>query len=140
MKLRFILFFVLMTFFFAEANAQSKKGKKKNRKDKNEQYDPFIQRDNSILPHKEEQKNTRSREKSKEHKKGFFARLFNKELDNKVDEYHARMEQNAKRNKKMERKMDHPMYSDPSYFGHRKKPKIRPVGKKKFCKECGIKH
>jgi len=36
--------------------------------------------------------------------------------------------------------MKKPQYSDPTYFGHKKKPKKRPPGKKKFCKECGIYH
>lgn len=140
MELRFILFFALTTFFFAEVNAQSEKSRKKDKKEKKEEFDPFQQRSNSILPHKAEQKNAKSKKRSKKDSRGLFARLFNKDLDNKVDEFDERMKQNAKRDKKMRRKMDHPMYSDPSYFGHKKKPKIRPVGKKKFCKECGIKH
>ncbi len=36
-------------------------------------------------------------------------------------------------------KMD-PRYTDPLYFGHKKPPKKRPVGKQKLCKECGIRH
>lgn len=36
-------------------------------------------------------------------------------------------------------KMD-PRYTDPLYFGHKKPPKKRPVGKQKYCKECGIRH
>jgi hypothetical protein len=60
--------------------------------------------------------------------------------DKKVEEYHARMEDNAKKYKKMAKQMKKPQYSDPSYFGHKKKPKKRPPGKKKFCKECGLYH
>lgn len=33
-----------------------------------------------------------------------------------------------------------PQYSNPAYFGHKKKPKKRKRGKRKFCKECGIVH
>ena len=33
-----------------------------------------------------------------------------------------------------------PQYSNPEYYGHRRKPKIRPVGKRKLCDECGIWH
>lgn len=33
-----------------------------------------------------------------------------------------------------------PQYSNPEYYGHRRKPKIRPVGKRRLCKECGIVH
>lgn len=57
-----------------------------------------------------------------------------------VKEYEERMEANAKRYKKEAKMAEKPQYSDPSYFGHKKKPKKRPVGKRKFCKECGIVH
>ena len=62
------------------------------------------------------------------------------EYDKKVEEYHKRMEANAKKYEKMAKEMEKPQYSDPSYFGHKKKPKKRPQGKKKFCKECGMYH
>ncbi|WP_197901699.1 hypothetical protein [Rhodocytophaga rosea] len=55
-------------------------------------------------------------------------------------EYYARMEANAKKYEKMAKDMEKPQYSDPSYFGHKHKPKKNPVGKKKFCKECRIRH
>ncbi len=61
-------------------------------------------------------------------------------LDGKRDEFWDRMEANAKRYKKMEKEMKKPQYSDPMYFGHKKKPKKRSRGKRKFCKECGIVH
>lgn len=57
-----------------------------------------------------------------------------------VKEYEERMEANAKRHKKEAKMAEKPQYSDPSYFGHKKKPKKRPVGKRKFCKECKIVH
>lgn len=57
-----------------------------------------------------------------------------------VKEYEERMEANAKRYKKEAKLAEKPQYSDPSYFGHKKKPKKRPVGKRKFCKECQIVH
>jgi len=41
---------------------------------------------------------------------------------------------------KMEYEMEKPQYKDPLYFGHKKKPKKRPPGKQKYCKECGMKH
>lgn len=65
---------------------------------------------------------------------------FNKNLDKKVEETEKRLEKNRKRNRKRAKQMEKPQYSDPSYFGHKKKPKKRPPGKQKFCKECGIKH
>jgi hypothetical protein len=62
------------------------------------------------------------------------------EPDRLVREYHERMEANKKKYKKMAKEMEKPQYSDPLYFGHKKKPKKRPVGKRKFCQECGIVH
>jgi hypothetical protein len=57
-----------------------------------------------------------------------------------VQEYQQRMKKNAKKYNKIERQKDKPQYSDPMYFGHKRKPKKRPVGKRKFCKVCGIEH
>jgi len=61
-------------------------------------------------------------------------------FDEKIKEYEKRMETNAKKRKKMEKEMEKPQYSDPTYFGHKKPPKKRKPGKKKFCKECGMRH
>lgn len=61
-------------------------------------------------------------------------------FDQKIKEYEKRMEANVKKYKKMARKMKKPQYSDPSYFGHKRKPKKRGPGKRKFCKECEIVH
>lgn len=60
--------------------------------------------------------------------------------EQKVKEFEARMKANARRDAKIAKEKQKPQYSDPSYFGHKKKPKKRPVGKRKFCKECGIVH
>lgn len=57
-----------------------------------------------------------------------------------VEEAEERQEANAKRREKEAKLAEKPQYSDPSYFGHKKKPKKRPVGKRKLCKECGIVH
>lgn len=61
-------------------------------------------------------------------------------FDEKVKEYEELMEANAKKYKKMAKDMEKPKYSDPTYFGHKKKPKKRSPGKRKLCKECGIVH
>jgi len=61
-------------------------------------------------------------------------------FDQKVEEYKQRMEANVKKYNKMARVMEKPQYSDPSYFGHKRKPKKRAPGKRKFCKECEIVH
>ena len=42
--------------------------------------------------------------------------------------------------KKREKDMEKPQYTNSAYFGHKKKPKKRKRGKRKFCKECGIVH
>ena len=65
---------------------------------------------------------------------------YSRQFDKKVEEYEKRMVANAKKNEKIAREMKKPQYSDPSYFGHKKKPKKRPPGKKKFCKECKMSH
>ncbi|WP_224999465.1 hypothetical protein [Cesiribacter sp. SM1] len=57
-----------------------------------------------------------------------------------VKEAEERQVENAKRREKEAKLAEKPQYSDPSYFGHKKKPKKRPVGKRKMCKECGIVH
>lgn len=54
---------------------------------------------------------------------------------------HDLREANAKRNNKIAEEMaSNPRYNDPSYFGHKHKPKKHRPGKKKYCKECGIVH
>ena len=60
--------------------------------------------------------------------------------EQKIKEYEDRQEANAKRARDQAKEMEKPKYSDPSYFGHDKKPKKRAPGKKKFCKQCGITH
>ena len=60
--------------------------------------------------------------------------------DRLIVEYEERMKANVKKYKVMARKMKKPQYSDPSYFGHKRKPKKRAVGKRKYCKECEIVH
>ena len=64
----------------------------------------------------------------------------NRYYDRLIVEYEERMRANAKKYKVMARKMKKPRYSDPSYFGHKRKPKKRPVGKRKYCQECEIVH
>ena len=54
-----------------------------------------------------------------------------------VNEY---AEAKRKAYKKEERIASRPQYTNQTYFGHKKKPKKRKRGKRKFCKECGIVH
>ena len=60
--------------------------------------------------------------------------------DRLIVEYEERMKANVKKYKIMARKMEKPQYADPSYFGHKRKPKKRAIGKRKYCKECEIVH
>lgn len=81
-------------------------------------------------------KTSYSKAKSKSKLKHPHDKYFNK----KIEEYKIRMKANVKKHKKETRLMKKPQYSDPSYFGHKRKPKKRPPGKRKFCKECEIVH
>ncbi|MFT4833957.1 MAG: hypothetical protein ACI83W_000699 [Marinoscillum sp.] len=78
-------------------------------------------------------------------KKPFLKRIFHKEQEIKTGqeeilEFRERMAANSKRKAKIAKKSATPQYEDPLYFGHKKPPKKRPNGKKKFCKECGLYH
>ena len=55
-------------------------------------------------------------------------------------EFYDRVEKAAKEKKRIMRILAKPQYSDPSYFGHKKKPKTRPPNKMRFCDECHIRH
>jgi hypothetical protein len=90
---------------------------------------------------------------AKKEKKGMFSwigNLFSKNEKQKNKrlnyderlrkEWEQRMEANAKRYQKIAKEMKKPQYSDPTYFGHKRKPKKRPPGKKKYCDVCGIVH
>jgi len=55
-------------------------------------------------------------------------------------EYEDRMSARAKTNRYNERMLMKPQYANPTYFGHKRKPKRHAPGKIKYCKECGIRH
>jgi len=93
--------------------------------------------DSRNIGKKETQTNVRV---SPKNVKSFNNYAYNVYYDKLVVEYKQRMQANVHKHKVMARKMRKPQYSDPSYFGHKHKPKIRPVGKRKFCQECGIVH
>lgn len=73
-------------------------------------------------------------------KKKASKKAYQKSLDQGVKDYEELMKSNKKKYKKMAKGMKKPQYSDPTYFGHKKPPKKRPKGKRKFCDECGIVH
>ena len=65
---------------------------------------------------------------------------YNYDFDGKIKEFDKLMQANVKKYKKRDRLMQKPQYSDPTYFGHKKKPKKRPPNKRKLCKQCDIVH
>ena len=84
---------------------------------------------------------------SKQKSKFSFAKLFSKkETDTRKlpyeqkEEFEARMRAVAKQIAKDARLASKPQYSKQEYFGHKRKPKKRPVGKKKYCKICEFAH
>ena len=59
------------------------------------------------------------------------------------NEYNDRIEKAWREREKREKTMERGEAVDkmrPPYFGHKKPPKIRPIGKRKYCKICGIRH
>lgn len=54
--------------------------------------------------------------------------------------FKERMKSVAKQKKKEARLARKPQYAKQEYFGHKRKPKKRPVGKKKYCKVCEFAH
>ena len=55
-------------------------------------------------------------------------------------EFYERVEKAAKEKQRLLKILAKSQYSDPSYFGHKKKPKRRPPHKMRFCDECHIRH
>ena len=141
----FIHFFAVSTFLvfvgLTDSFAQEK-GKTEKKKPAKAEVD------NSFSPFKQEStfqtesSNQKKQKKKKTRKRGKKSDKHNylQSLDQKKEEFYKRIKKNAKEDRKIARKMQKPQYSDPSYFGHKRKPKKRPVGKRKLCKECGIVH
>jgi hypothetical protein len=83
----------------------------------------------------------------KKEKKGFLFGLFKKKKKveikthaEEVADFRKRMEKLQQEKAKAAEESNKPQYTNPLYFGHKKPPKKRPNGKKKFCKECGLRH
>lgn len=55
-------------------------------------------------------------------------------------EFYERVERAAREKQKIMKILARKQYSDPSYFGHKKKPKRRPPHKMRLCDECQIRH
>ncbi len=80
------------------------------------------------------------RYQSEKKKEGAFTKLFKKDPKSDQEVFRARMKEVSKQKRKDEKSSKKPQYSDPQYFGHKKPPKKRPLGKRKFCKVCHIVH
>ena len=83
---------------------------------------------------------------SKQKQKFSFKNLFKKKESNiksgieTQKEFEARMKAVAKRKSKEARLASRPQASDQSYLGHKRPPKKRKPGKKKWCKICEFEH
>ena len=77
--------------------------------------------------------------KIKKEKKNIFPILRRKEKT-EIEEFRRRVQKAYRENEKISRELEKPRYANPLYFGHRRPPKKRPLGKQKFCKTCRIKH
>ena len=79
-------------------------------------------------------------------KKTFSFGLFKKKVSNKKsgietqEEFEQRMKAVNRQKKKEARLAEKPEYSNKFYFGHKREPKKRPNGKKKYCKICEFAH
>lgn len=123
--MKFILSFLFLLFVFGFARAQSDQSPQRTTKG-----------EDNYRGYEFQSKKAEKKLNKKRVKKGNI----NVYYDQKIDEYKARMKQNAKEHRKMAREMKKPQYSDPTYFGHKRPPKKRPAGKKKFCKVCELVH
>ncbi len=56
------------------------------------------------------------------------------------EEFEKRMKAVAKQKSKEARMAGKPEYANKFYFGHKREPKKRPNGKKKYCKICEFAH
>lgn len=84
---------------------------------------------------------SQTKKKEKQFLFGWFSKNERKMTDREEHEaFRERMADNQKKKLKELKKADKPQYTDPLFFGHKKPPKKRKNGKKKFCKECGLKH
>jgi hypothetical protein len=80
-------------------------------------------------------------------KKGFFARLFGGNRNNNAQlpeevrkDFEKRMKALNRQKAKEARQSRRPQHSNTFYFGHKRKPKKRPPGKKKYCRICRFEH
>lgn len=121
------LFFAGLTVVAISAQGQTSRKEKKAAAEQAKSTQPT-----SLDPSREKQKAEPEHAKKRSRVSG---PTFNGEKD-----FQARMNDVAKANRKQEKMMAKPQYSDPSYFGHKHRPKRHSPDKIKFCKECGLRH
>jgi len=90
----------------------------------------FAQKKKNMQQYPSTRSNKQQAKKGKKQKKVKFD-------PNTTKKFKPKSKRELRRLAKMKKK---PQYSDPLYFGHKKKPKKRPPGKQKYCKECGMRH
>lgn len=114
-----IIVLIFLCFSFLSVPAQKKKSS-----DEANSFDPKNV-DERYVPEKSKKKNK-------------FGRTYEARSD-----FHDRIEKNWKEREKREKNVSgrrKPDKSKPPFFGHKRPPKIRPEGKRKVCKVCGINH
>ena len=122
--LKLVSAFIISTFFWSCAS----------QKNTPQTYAQSIKQANStrmkaITKGQDKDKNKRAENSAKGRQTKFDATPYNPFTDQRRDD-----------NRRKSANLDKPQYSNPLYFGHKKKPKKRKRGKQKVCKECGIKH
>lgn len=55
-------------------------------------------------------------------------------------EFYKRVEKAARDKQRILKKLAKPQFSNPAYFGHKKKPKKRPPHRMRYCSDCHIRH
>ena len=132
MKRYAILFFVLIGLVASHATHGQSMRKEKRKEKRREKADTNYQQQQptTLEPYYPKKEYAPKRSKSKEP----FV-IYNAEK-----RYYEQLRRMAKSRRKAEKEMLKPQYSDPSYFGHKRKPKKHKPGKMKYCRECGLRH
>lgn len=118
-----LITFLLLCAYTASFSQSKKKQKPKSDQQQSTSLSPYF-------PSEDYEPVNKGKSKSKSRKATY----------NAMDQHEARMKQVVKDHRKAEKELAKPQYSDPTYFGHKRKPKKRNPGKMKFCKECEIRH
>lgn len=127
MKLLVSIFLVLLTCSsYAQLTRKEKKAARRGTAvDQPTTLDPGNENDVVAAP----ERATRHKEKK-----------FKGPTHNAQKEFEQRMAARSKTYRRNERMLMTPQYSNPAYFGHKRKPKKHAANKIRYCKECGIRH